>query len=41
MSKWEYIQSLPDIIDKQSEIIRHQAEVMAMHGIEEVTDDGG
>lgn len=34
MSKWEYIQNLLDIIDKQNEIIRHQAEILAMYGIE-------
>lgn len=44
MSNWDYIQSLLDIIDKQSQIIRHQAEIMAMYGIFEIkdaTDDGG
>lgn len=35
MSSWDYIQNLLDIIDKQSQIIRHQAEIMAMYGIEE------
>lgn len=38
MSKWEYVQSLLDIIDKQNEIIRHQAEILAMYGIE--VEDG-
>lgn len=38
MSRWEYIQSLLDIIDKQNEIIRHQAEILAMYGIE--VEDG-
>lgn len=38
MSSWDYIQNLLDIIDKQNQIIRHQAEIMAMYGIE--VEDG-
>ncbi len=34
MSNWEYIQSLLDIIDKQEGIIKHQVELLAMHGID-------
>lgn len=34
MSSWEYIQSLLDIIDRQTAVIRHQEEILAMYGID-------
>ncbi len=34
MNSWEYIQSLLDIIDKQEAVIKYQAELLAMHGID-------
>lgn len=33
MSNWDYVQSLLDIIDKQAEVIKYQAELLEMNGI--------
>lgn len=41
MSNWDYIQSLLDIIDKQAEIIKYQAELLAMNEISTTDETSG